>query len=181
MLKKIALGVGLLIVVFVIVVATRPADYQVERKVAISASASVIFSKINDFHEWQQWSPWEKLDPTMKKTYSGATAGVGAVYAWEGNKEVGKGQMTILESQPNEKVVIKLEFLEPWAAISTTTLSIAPGAAGSSMLTWQMAGRNNFMGKAASLFMNMDKMIGADFEKGLQTLKLLAEKSSAPR
>lgn len=179
MLKKVALGLGLIIVVFVIVVATRSADYQVERKITISAPASVIFAKINDFHEWQQWSPWEKLDPHMKKTYSGPAAGVGAAYAWDGNKNVGKGQMTILESHPNEKVIIKLEFLEPWAAINTTTLSITPAAAGSFTLTWQMAGHHNFMGKAVSLFMNMDKMIGADFDKGLQSLKALAEKSPA--
>lgn len=181
MLKKIALGLGFLIVVLVIIVATRPADYQVERQITIAAPAPVIFTKINDFHEWQHWSPWEKLDPNMKKTYSGPTAGVGAMYAWDGKRDVGKGQMTITESLPPERVRIKLEFFEPWTATNTTTLSITPAAVGSSTVTWQMVGHHNFIGKAFALVMNMDKMLGADFDKGLQRLKELAEKPSAPR
>lgn len=176
MLKKIIVGLGLVIVVFLIVVATRPADYQVERKITISAPAAVIFSKLNDFRNWQEWSPWEKLDPKMKKAYEGPTSGVGAIYSWDGNKDVGKGKMTILESRLNEQVVIKLEFFEPWAATSTTTLSISPAEASSYHLTWRMNGHNNFIGKAFSLFMSMDKMIGKDFEKGLSQLKVLSEK-----
>lgn len=179
MLTKIVLGFGLIIVAFVIFVATRPADYQVERQITLSSSASVIFSKINNFHEWQDWSPWEKLDPTMKKTYAGSSAGVGAIYSWEGNKSVGKGKMTIIESTPYEKILIRLEFFEPWVATNTTTFSIVPTAAGTFTLKWRMVGQNNFIGKIFSLFMNMDKMVGSDFEKGLRNLKELTEKPSS--
>lgn len=179
MLKKIALGIVFVVIVFCIVVAMRPADFQVERQITITSPASVIFTKINDFHAWKDWSPWEKLDPNMKKTYSTQVVGVGSTYAWEGNKDVGKGQMTITESIANEKIAIKLEFFEPWTATNSTTFVIAPSTGGGSTVTWKMAGHHNFFGKVFSIFMDMDKMVGKDFEKGLQALKEQAEKLSA--
>ena len=178
MVKKIVLGVLLTILVIVIVlgvvVAIQPADFKIERKITIAAPPEAVFPHVNDFHKWQAWSPWEKLDPTMKRTFEGAEAGTGAIYGWKGD-EVGVGKMTILESKPNEHIKIKLEFLEPWQATNTTDFAFKPNEKGTEV-TWSMSGTNNFMFKAVHLFMNMEKMVGADFEKGLASMKEVAEK-----
>ena len=174
MLKKILIAVVLLIIVFVIIVATRPADFRVTRSATIAAPAAVLFAQVNDLHKWDAWSPWAKLDPAMKQTHEGSPAGVGAIYSWAGNKEVGEGRMTILESRADELIRIKLEFIKPFAAVNTTEFNFKPEG-GQTTVTWDMTGKNNFMGKAFSLFMNMDKMIGGDFEKGLAGLKSVAE------
>jgi hypothetical protein len=178
MARKILIGVAAVIVLLVLVILTRPATFHVERSIGVGAPPENAFALVNDFHAWPVWSPWEKRDPQMKKTFEGPPAGVGAKYAWSGNDEVGEGHMTLEKSERPSTVGIKLEFLKPFAATNATTFTFAP-AAGGSKVTWAMDGENSFMAKAASLFMDMDKMIGADFEKGLAAMKTAAE--SAPK
>jgi hypothetical protein len=169
MLKKILLALGAALLILVAVVATRPATYRVERAATIPAAPDVAFALVNDFHRWAEWSPWDKLDPAMKKTHGGAAAGTGATYEWAGNSDVGHGRMTITESKPGQRIAIQLEFIEPWTATNQTEFTFAAAGAGTKVV-WAMTGHNDFMGKAFSLFMNMDRMIGADFEKGLAAM-----------
>lgn len=174
MVKKLGIGLVAVVALFVVVVATRPAEFSVSRSTQVSAPADVVYAHVADFHEWASWSPWEKLDPGMKKTYSGPAAGVGAKYEWVGNQDVGSGAMTIADAKPNEAVGITLEFKEPFPTTNRTDFTFAP-AAGGTTVSWTMSGKNDFMGKAFSLFFNMDKAVGADFEKGLAALKSVAE------
>jgi hypothetical protein len=181
MIKKILLYalvvIVLIVAIFCVVVALQPAHYHVERSATINAPASLVFSQVNDFHKWEAWSPWAKLDPNMKQTYSGAPSGTGAVCSWIGNDQVGEGKMTIIESQPSTLVRIKLEFIKPWAGTSATNFAFATQG-NQTNVKWTMDGDNNFMGKAFGLFMNMDKMIGDDYEKGLLQMKLVAESAA---
>ncbi len=181
MLKKIILGVVVMLVVLIavclVLVMMQPAHYQIERSTTINAPAATVFPLVNDFHKWDSWSPWAKLDPAMKTTFEGPPAGAGAMYSWTGNSEVGEGKMTITESRPNDLVKIKLEFIKPFAATNATEFTLTPSG-NSTNVKWTMAGDNNFIGKAFSLFMNMDKMIGADFEKGLAQMKTVAESAA---
>ena len=178
MLIKITLAALLVIAILAVVIATRPADYTVTRSALIGAAPEAVYAQVADFHRWQAWSPWEKLDPAMKKTYGGAPSGTGATYAWRGNKEVGEGRMTILDAQPARRVAIKLEFLKPFASTSDAIFTFQP-AAGGTQTTWSMAGQKNFAAKAFSLFMDMDRMIGSDFEKGLANLSAASQSSAA--
>lgn len=180
MLKKVGLGLVVVVVAFAGFVATRPSTFRVERSMEIAAPADAVFPFVNDFHQWDAWSPWEKLDPAMKKTFEGPGAGAGAIYAWTGNDEVGKGRMTITDSRPHERVGIKLEFIEPWPATSDIELMFVPTAKGVKV-TWVMTGNNDFMAKAMTVFMNMDSMVGGDFEKGLAQLKSLGEAEAKRR
>jgi len=175
MLKKILIGLAVVILAFVAFVSTRPAQYHVERSQKIAAPAEIVFAQLDDFRAWASWSPWEKLDPGMQKTYSGPARGVGASYEWQGNKEVGKGRMTITEAQPTASVRYRLEFIEPFSNVAESGFTLAAADAESTNVTWSMDGNNDFMGKAFGLFMDMDAMIGADFEKGLGELKAQAE------
>ena len=134
MLKKVLIGVAAVVVVFVIVVATRPSTFHVERSVNVSAAPEAAFAQVNDFHAWPNWSPWEKMDTGMKKTFSGAPSGQGSVYAWAGNDKVGEGRMTIEKSDKPSLVSIKLEFLKPFAATNTATFTFAPAAAADTSL-----------------------------------------------
>ena len=177
MLKKVLLGVAVAIVVFCIVVAVQPAEYRVVRTATIAAPAAVVFSQVNDFHRWDAWSPWAKLDPNMKTTHSGAPAGKGAVYSWTGNRDVGEGRMTILESQPSERVRIQLDFIKPFESSAENRFDFK-GDGNQTAVTWTMAGKNNFVSKAFCLFMNMDKMVGGDFERGLAQMKTVAENAA---
>lgn len=174
MLKKILAIVALLFAVLLIAIATRPGQFRVTRSAQIAAPPEVVFQLIDDFHSWSTWSPWEKLDPGMNREFSGATRGKGAVYSWSGNAQVGSGGMTITESQPPERVEIRLEFKQPFEATNMTTFALKP-AAGGTQVEWAMSGNNDFMGKAMSLFMNMDQMVGKDFEQGLANLSAAAE------
>ncbi len=175
MLKKILLVVVALVAALVVVVAAQPATYKVVRTASIAAPQSDVFSLVNDFHRWDAWSPWAKLDPAMKTSYDGPAAGTGAIYSWTGNDKVGEGRMTVLESKPGELVRIKLEFLKPFAQSSLTEFALA-GQGSSTSVTWSMSGDNNFIAKGMCLFMGgMDKMIGPDFERGLAQLKTAAE------
>ena len=174
MFKKILFALALIVVVFAIVVATRPAGFQVTRSATIAAPAAVVFGQVNDFHKWDAWSPWAKLDPAMKQTHEGSPAGTGAIYSWAGNSQVGEGRMTLMESRADELITIKLEFLKPFAAVNTTGFHFTPEGP-KTTVTWSMTGTNGFMAKAMCMFMSMDKMVGGDFEKGLAQLKSVAE------
>jgi len=178
MWKKIAIGFLVVILVLVVVIALQPADFRVTRSAEINAKPKVIFSKIQNFNHWKDWSPWEKMDPSMKKTLSGPTEGKGTVYEWTGNSQVGKGRMEVVDVIADQKVVIKLDFIEPFAASNMTEFVITPKGEGATV-TWSMSGKNNFVSKAMGLFMDMDKMIGNDFEKGLADLKKIAEAAAA--
>lgn len=180
MLKKILIGLIVVIGIFAAVVATRPDTFKVERAATINAPAEVVFAYVNDFHKWDEWSPWSKIDPNMKKTIEGAPAGVGATYYWNGNDDVGEGRQTITESKPNEMVGIKLEFLKPFASTSQVVFALKPEA-DKTTVTWTMNGNNDFMGKAFSMFMDMDAMIGKDFDKGLAQMKTIAEAEATKR
>ena len=182
MIKKILLGaivvIVLVVAIFCVVVAMQPAHFHIERSAAINAPAPVVFAQVNDFHKWEAWSPWAKIDPSMKQNYDGAPAGVGAGYSWAGNSQAGEGRMTITDSHPSDLIKIKLEFLKPFAATDTTAFTFKPQA-NQTVVTWTLDGDNNFIGKAFGLVMNMDKMVGADFEKGLAQMKSVAE--AAPK
>ena len=175
MLKWILLGLGGVIVVFLIVVAMQPSDFKVERSATLRAPAPAAFAQVNDFQNWQAWSPWEKVDPALKRQYEGPKAGTGAVYAWQGNKDVGEGRMTITESRPGERVRIKLEFFKPFAAVNDTVFSFKPSG-DETTVTWSMSGQNNFISKAMCLFVNMDRMVGGMFEQGLAQMKTVVER-----
>lgn len=174
MLTPILIGIAVVVVVFLVVVATRPDDFRVSRSAVIAAPPATVFEQVNDFHKWDDWSPWAKLDPTCKNTFDGAPAGPGAKFAWDGNNKVGAGRMTITESKSPELIRINLEFLRPFKATNTTEFSFKPNGSGTDV-TWNMFGKNNFMSKAFGLFVNCDKMVGKDFEKGLASLKTVAE------
>lgn len=171
---KILIVVAVAIVVLVAVIAMRPSDFRITRSASIVAPTAVVFGQVNDFHKWEAWSPWAKMDPTAKTTYEGPAAGNGAIFRWAGNNKVGEGNMTIIESRPNELVQIKLEFLKPFTATHTAEFTFKPEGA-QTIVTWSMYGKNNFMAKAVGLFMNCDKMIGGQFEQGLADMKAIAE------
>jgi hypothetical protein len=174
MLKKILIGVGAGLAVLAVVISLQPDTFHVERSATMAAPPEAVFAQVNDFHAWSGWSPWEKLDPGMKRSFDGAPSGVGAKYAWVGNKEVGEGRMTIEKSTPASEVQVLLEFLKPFEATNTATFTFSKTAEGTKT-TWAMDGKNNFVSKAMHLVMNMDKMIGPDFERGLASMKTVAE------
>jgi uncharacterized protein YndB with AHSA1/START domain len=178
MLKKILIAVVAALAALLVFAATRPDDFRVERKTVIQAPPEKVFALINDFKQWPQWSPWEHIDPNMKRTLGGAPAGQGATYAWEGNKEVGSGRMEIRQSVPTSKIDIQLDFLQPFEAHNTAEFTLAPQGSGTEV-TWAMYGPANYMTKLMSVFASMDKMVGPDFEKGLANMKAVAEKMPA--
>jgi uncharacterized protein YndB with AHSA1/START domain len=153
---------------------TRPGEFHVHRKTRINAPPERVFGLLNDFREWVRWSPWEKLDPDLQRTHSGAPAGKGAVYAWQGNKKAGQGRMEIIQVVPDATVVIKLDFFQPWEAHNTTEFTLSP-AGSHTDVTWALYGPNNLMAKVMSVFMPMDKLVGKDFEAGLANMKREAE------
>jgi hypothetical protein len=174
MVKKIGLGIVAGAAVLAIVIATRPANYRISRSETAQAPPGTVYAQVVDFHRWRAWSPWERLDPNMRTVYGGTDGAPGATYAWKGNDSVGEGRMTLLEARSGELVGIRLEFLEPFSSVATTRFDFAPRGAGT-QITWTMEGSNDFAGKAFSMVMNMDKMVGADFERGLAQLKSVAE------
>jgi hypothetical protein len=136
-----------------------------------------LFERVNDFRQWEAWSPWAKLDPVARNSFGEKSAGTGAVFAWSGNSKVGEGRMTINESRPNELIEIRLEFTRPFNATNTAAFTFKPDGNKTSV-TWSMAGRNNLVAKAIGLFLNCDKMVGGRFEKGLANLKQLSERTA---
>jgi hypothetical protein len=174
MLMKILIGLAVIVVGFVAIVATRPSEFHVARTATIAAPAPAVFAQVNDFHEWQAWNPWAKVDPAMKQTYEGSPAGPGAIYTWAGNREVGEGRMTLTESRPSDLIRIKLEFLKPFRGTSIAEFTFKPEG-DHTIVTWSMDGRNDFVTKAVHMFMDMDNMIGGNFEKGLAQMKAVVE------
>ena len=174
MLKTIIIIIALLIATVLIYASTKPDTFRIERSTTIKASPEKISAYLTDFKQWAAWSPWEEKDPAMKRTYSGAATGKGAVYGWEGNKNVGTGRMEILDVQP-QKVTVKLDFLAPFEAHNTAEFTLQPQG-DTTQVTWAMHGPANLMTKVVHVFMSMDKMVGPDFEAGLAKLKAAAEK-----
>jgi len=174
MLKNTLIALFVIIAGLVVIIAMQPSDFRVVRAISINAPAATVFEQVNDFHKWDGWSPWAKRDPNMKQSHEGAPARVGGMYSWSGNDQVGEGRMTLTESRPSERIRIKLEFLKPFAATNIAEFDFKPDG-NQTAVTWSMFGTNNFIAKAFGLFMNMDKMVGGDFEKGLAQLKSVAE------
>ena len=174
MLKTIAIIVVVLIAAILGYAMTMPDSFRVQRTTSIKAPPEKIFSIINDFHRWGSWSPWDKMDPEMKRTYSGAASGKGAAYAWQGNSKVGEGRMEIADTSPS-KVTIKLDFMKPFEAHNTVEFTLEPKG-DSTNVTWAMYGPSEFITKVMGVFVSMDKMVGKDFETGLANLKAVAEK-----
>jgi hypothetical protein len=178
MLKRTLLTVsGLLaaiIVAFVILAAMQPADFRVARSAKMAAPPATVFAQVNDFHAWDAWSPWAKLDPNAKTTFEGPTSGTGASFAWAGNDKVGVGRQTIVESRPDELIRIKLEFEKPFKDTCTAEFKFEPKD-DQTLVTWSMFGKRGFVGKAMGLMIDCDKMIGPEFEKGLANMKTIVE------
>jgi uncharacterized protein YndB with AHSA1/START domain len=164
MLKTILISLAVIVIVLAVIVALQPSEFRVARSTTISASPATVFAQVNDFHKWEAWNPWGKIDPAMKQAYAGAPAGSGAIYTWAGNNEVGEGRMTITESRPNDLILVKLEFFKPFSGNSLAEFTFKPEG-NQTVVTWSMTGQNNFMAKAVHLFMNMDKMIVANSRK----------------
>ena len=174
--------IGIIVAVLVLAVAVvliyaafKPDTLNVQRSASIKAAPDKIFALINDFDQWAAWSPYEKKDPAMKRTRSGAPKGKGAVYAWDGNKDVGKGRMEIADTQPPAKVTINLDFEKPFAGHNTVVFTIEPKG-DLTNVTWAMSGRCAYIAKVIGIFISMDKMIGDDFAAGLASMKAVAEK-----
>lgn len=178
MLKIIAVIAAVLVIAMAIVLvlaATKPDTFSVRRSITVKAPPEKIFPLIADFHQWGSWSPYEHKDPAMQRTYGGASSGKGAVYAWDGNKNVGSGRMEILDASMPSKIVIKLDFFSPFEAHNTAEFTMLPQGEATDV-TWLMRGPTPFIGKIMHVFINMDRMVGSDFEVGLANLKRLAEK-----
>lgn len=175
----IALGVVAVIVVALVIVltmaASKPDTFRVERTATIKADPGKVFASINDFHNWAAWSPFEKLDPNMQTTFSGAASGKGAVYEWKGNSKAGAGRMEILESTAPSKIVIKLDFLKPFEGHNTSEFTMSPRG-NTTEVSWAVYGPSPFMMKIMHVFMNMDQMMGKDFATGLASLKTVSER-----
>ncbi len=176
MLKAIVAVVVLAIAGVLVAASFRPNTFHVERSTNINASSDSLVAMVTDFHRWTAWSPYEELDPAMKRSYSGAPNGKGAVYTWSGNSKAGEGRMEIMEVVPSSKVGIQLDFTKPFESHNMATFAFAPeGGGGATKVTWMMDGPSPFISKVMGMFMNMDKLIGNDFEKGLANLKKVAE------
>lgn len=178
-LKTILSAVAAVLILFILgtlaVASTKPATFRYERSLSIEASPEKVFALVNDYHSWPAWSPWEKLDPAVKRTYSGSSVGLGSIYEWEGNNDVGKGRMEIIESDSPSKIKMQLDFLSPFEAHNTAEFTFHTKD-GATHVTWAMYGPNAFVSKVFGLFCDMDQMIGKEFETGLKNIKSIAEK-----
>lgn len=163
-------GVAIVVLMVVVLISLQAPEFRVARSITIPTPATAIFPFVNDFHLWEAWSPWEKLDPAMKRDYDGPPAGAGASYAWNGNNQVGEGRTTITESRPCDLIRIKLEFIRPFACTNDVEFTFKPEGE-QTVVTWSMTGKKNFMAKAVHMLMNMDKMCGGQFEQGLANLR----------
>lgn len=171
-------AVALLVVGLLVLAATRPRGFNVERSIRVDAPPEAVFPLINDFHRWDRWSPWEKVDPAMTRSYSGAERGRGAVYEWAGNSKVGAGRMEITDSTPPNSLTVKLDFLRPFEGHNVASFAVDP-LDDASRVTWAMRGPSPYMMRVMGLFVSMDKLVGKDFEKGLVNLKAVAEVPAA--
>jgi len=168
------LAFAFIALIFIVVIAGQPDEFVVSRSATISAPSEKIFPYVNDLHRWEAWSPWAKLDPNVKNSFSGPDSGAGAAMAWDGNKKIGAGKMTITESRPGESISFRLEFIRPFQATNTAEFHFQ-SEAGRSVVAWTMTGRSNLFFKVFGLFKNCDGLVGKDFEKGLASLKMVAE------
>ena len=174
MIESIVMVIVVLLVAILIYAASRPNTFLVERSTSIKAPAEKIFPLINDFREWEPWSPWEKIDPSVKRSYSGAVNGEGAIYEWNGNKEIGKGRMEIIESSPPSKVILKIDFIKPFEAHNTIEFTLVTQG-DSTMVTQAMYGPCPYLSRLMGIFFSMDKMVGQKYEEGLANLKAISE------
>jgi hypothetical protein len=165
---------AILAILFIVLVAGQSDEFKVARTATIAAAPEKVFPHVNDFHNWEGWSPWAKLDPACQNTFSGAAAGKAAGFAWDGNDKVGAGRMTIIESQPSSLILINLEFLRPFKSTNTAEFTFVPRG-NQTLLTWTMYGKNNLLIKIIRLFFVCDDMVGRDFEKGLASMKTIVE------
>ena len=177
MIIKVLIGLAVIVGIVLVIAATRPADFRVERSASLAASPEALFEHVNDHHKFSVWNPFLKLDPNVKNTYSGPASGVGAVCAWEGNKQVGAGSCTIVESKPDELVRCRMDWKRPMEGTATVDFTFKPSGE-KTVVTWAMYGKNGFMGKLMSLFINCDKMCGPQFEKGLASLGEVAARTA---
>ena len=177
MIKKIAIAVVVLLAALLIYAATQPDTFRVQRATSIKAPPERIFAVLNDFLRWEAWSPWEKKDPAMKRTFSAVTSGKGAVYAWEGNRNVGQGRMEIADSVAPSRLAIKLDFVKPFETHNIVEFTLEPKG-DSTSVTWVMQGPMPYISKLITVFVNMDSMVGKDFETGLASLKAVTENQS---
>jgi uncharacterized protein YndB with AHSA1/START domain len=177
MLKKLLIILALLVVGFAAYVAMQPSEFRVERTATIAASPAAVFAHVEDLHKWETWSPWAKLDPKAKVAYEGASAGKGAAFSWAGNDEVGRGRMTIIESQSPELVDIKVDFTKPFEGTNSSSFNFKPEGGGTAV-TWTMGGHQDFIAKAVCVVFNGKKMIGDQLDQGLAQLKAVAEKKA---
>jgi uncharacterized protein YndB with AHSA1/START domain len=176
MVKKLAIALVVLIAAVLIYAASKPDVFTVERSIEIHAAPDKVFAQIDDFHAWAAWSPYEHLDPAMKKTFSGAPVGLGSIYEWNGDGGAGSGRMEIVKSVPASLVSIRLDMLKPFEGHNVAEFKLTPQGASSTTVKWSMSGPTIYMGKLMSVFVNVDKLVGNQFEEGLSKLKELAEK-----
>ena len=174
MLTVILVVLAVIIVGLAVFIAQRPGQFRVTRAANIAAPPATVYAQVDNLRNWEAWSPWAKLDPAAKTSYEGPTGGVGSAFAWSGNRKIGQGRMTITESRPYEFIRFGLDFIKPFKGTNTAEFLFRPDGKGTTV-TWTMLGRNNFIAKAIQLFMNCDKMVGDDFERGLAQLKSVAE------
>ena len=174
MLTTILIGVAVIAAIFLVFVATRPDEFRVTRSGVIPAPVATVFPHVNELRKWEAWSPWARLDPNAKSTFEGPAAGTGASMAWAGNRNIGEGRMTIVDSQPDERVRFRLEFFKPFKATNTAEFTFH-SQDGQTLVTWSMFGTNNFMAKAINVFINCDRMVGGQFEQGLANMKAVVE------
>ena len=173
-LKRLLIGLALLAAAFATVVWMQPDQYRLTRSIMIAAPAAAVFANVNDLNRWEDWSPWARLDPNAKVTFEGPKAGVGATFHWDGNDKVGAGTMTITESKLNERIATRTDFTRPFAGTNRSDFVFSE-AGGRTTVIWTMNGTHNFISKAICLVMNMEAMLGPDFERGLAQLKVAAE------
>ncbi len=173
-LKRIFIALVVIVGALAGIVALQPDEFRIVRSATIAAPADKVFAQIDDYHNWEAWSPWTKLDPAAKNTFEGPAAGKGAMFSWDGNADVGAGRMTTLESRPHELVKINLEFTRPMQDTSITEFTFKPDG-GKTVVTWSMSGRHTFLSKGFCLFMNMDKIVGGQFEEGLANIRKIVE------
>ena len=175
MIKKLFTLLVVALAGFAIIVSMQPDDFRITRSLPMNVPAAAVFAHVNDVKQWDAWSPWAKLDPKATMSFEGPAAGVGAITKWSGNNDVGEGSQTIIESRPPEFIKFKLDLVRPMEAHNNVEFTFKP-TGNQTVVTWSMYGKNNFIGKAFSLILNCDKMVGGQFEKGLASLKAVVEK-----
>lgn len=178
MLTNLLIGLAVAIAALVVLIASRPGEFRITRSARMHAPPSTVFSHVNDFHLWDAWSPWAKLDPDCHNEFFGPSSGQGASFAWDGNSKIGAGRMEIVDSRPCDLIRIRLEFLRPFKAVNTAEFTFQPEG-DQTLVAWSMYGKSNFISKAMSLVMDCDKMVGPQFEKGMASLQRIAESDVA--